>query len=182
MKVLASRFLFVVMVVSAGLYSPRAEAQWDRAVDEINFTVYDLSGPRLGFTLVPPGSALYDSLQAKEISPFFSQFGWHFEQQITPRGGGPALVFQLVPLVGAVESGKMLLSTTLAMGIRLPDGMEFGIGPNMLFLTEKRSSLVISLGKTTNYNGVNIPVNIALSTNKHGLRVSLIAGYAIEKK
>ncbi len=171
------RWLVVLGVV---LLARPVHAQWERAREDLNFYTNNLSGPRFGLTFIPAGSELSDSLKVHEINPFFSQFGWHFEQQITPRKGGPALVFELIPLIGAVESGTLLFSSTLVLGIRLPDGVEFGVGPNLWFLgTGIKSSLIIAAGKTMDYSGVNIPINLALSASNAGVRMTLLIGYAI---
>lgn len=47
-------------------------------------------------------------------------------QQIIPEGDGPQFVIQAVPFIGGVEYGTVIPSLTVAMGIRLPEGIEFG--------------------------------------------------------
>jgi len=60
--------------------------------------------------------------------------------------------------------------------------------PNIFFSetlddeVEARASLVMALGKSFNYGGVSIPLNLAYSTSPTGNRVSVIVGYAIGKK
>jgi hypothetical protein len=86
-------------------------------------------------------------------------------------------------LVAGVEYGKFIPSTTLAMGIRLRNGFEFGLGPNLLFGGKNlvNSALVVGVGKSFNYGGVSIPLNLVLASNPSGKRISIIFGYAIAK-
>lgn len=147
------------------------------------FTRRNLGGPRLGITYVPEGSELSEELRNHEIGSTLSQFGWHFEYQVIPKGYGPSFVIQIVPLVAGVEYGKFIPSTTLAMGIRLRNGFEFGLGPNLLFGGKNlvNSALVVGVGKSFNYGGVSIPLNLVLASNPSGKRISIIFGYAIAK-
>jgi hypothetical protein len=148
---------------------------------EVSFAERNMGGPRLGMTYVV-GKELTKRLDEKKIGHFISQFGWHFEYQVIPDGGGPAFVIQFVPLVGAVEYATLVPSATLAMGIRFPGGLEFGIGPNLLATQEYiSSSLVLAIGKSINYGGVSIPLNVAAAVNPAGTRFSFIFGYAIAK-
>ena len=73
-------------------------------------------------------------------------------------------------MIAGVEYGKFVPGMTLAMGIRMPRGWEFGMGPNVVASkdeynkTKARTSLIIALGKSLNYGGVSIPINLAVST------------------
>lgn len=147
------------------------------------FAERNLGGPRLGVTYIPGNGELVQKLKDNNIGAVISQFGWHFEYQIIPEGGGPSFVIQGVPFLGGVEYGKVIPSLTLAMGIRLPGGYEFGMGPNVIAGGEKgvSSSLIMSVGKSFNYGGVSIPLNVAFATSPIGNRVSLIFGYAIAR-
>lgn len=139
-------------------------------------------GPRLGVTLVPGDTKLASEMEKKNIGRMLSQFGWHFEYQVVPDGGGPSFVIQFVPLVGGVEYGTLIPSGTLAMGVRLPGGIEFGLGPNAIVTPTKiTSALVMSVGQSFNYGGVNIPLNFVVATNPNGNRFSIVFGYAIQK-
>jgi len=57
------------------------------------------------------------------------------------------------------------------------------MGPNLLFGGEDiiHSSLVLAVGKSFNYSGVSIPINLAYATNPDGNRISIIFGYAISR-
>jgi hypothetical protein len=81
-----------------------------------------------------------------------------------------------------VEYGTLIPSGTLAMGVRFPEGYEFGMGPNVLVSDQGlTTALVMSVGKSFNYGGVSIPLNLVLTTNPDGMRFSFIFGYAIQR-
>ena len=153
----------------------------------VAFDRRNMSGPRFGMTYVAGSGELYKELERQDIGRVVSQFGWHFERQVIPEGGGPQFVIQFVPMIAAVEYGKFVPGATLAMGIRMPRGWEFGMGPNIVATkneldnTKARTSLVVAIGKSMNYGGVSIPINLAVSTAPEGNRYSLIFGYAIGK-
>lgn len=149
---------------------------------EQRFKSIDLSGPRLGVTIIPQNNDSYPIMKEEGISSLVSQFGWHFEWQVVPEGGGPSFVIEFVPLVGGVEYGKIIPSATLGLGIRLPDGFEFGLGPNlMLGPTKPTTALMFTVGKSFQYGGVNIPVNLVCVTNNNGQRYGIMIGYAITR-
>lgn len=138
------------------------------------FIERNLGGPRMGVTYRTWDKAELD--QPKVIS----QFGWHFEHLVSPTLGGPSFVIQFTPLVAGVELGQIIPTATLAFGIRLPNGFEFGMGPNLL-LTENdiHTALIIALGKSFEFGGVSIPFDIAFTTNPDYSRVSFMIGYSI---
>lgn len=164
-----------------GFGSTATYAQNPSLPDEVSFAQRNLGGPRLGVTYVL-GKGLSEKLAQREIGAVLSQFGWHFEYQVIPDGGGPSFVIQFVPLVAGVEYGTLIPSASLAMGIRFPGGFEFGLGPNVI-LSDRggASALVVAIGKSFNYGGVSIPVNLVVATNQLGQRVSIIFGYAIAR-
>lgn len=147
------------------------------------FRQKNLSGPRLGMTLVLDQTQI-DGLHARGMSPLMSQFGWHFEHQVSPLGGGPQFLIETVPMFAGVEYGQFIPSVTLAMGLRLPSGAEFGVGPSVSARpgTNGTSALVIAAGRSIDYGGVSVPINVALSTSSHGQRLSLLVGYAIQQR
>ena len=172
----------VILTLSLLLGCPLAAvAQTDSGtIDELTFSQRNLGGPRLGATYVTGENTLTKELRRNNIGTFISQFGWHFEYQIIPRGYGPSFVIQFVPLVGGVEYGQLIPSATLAMGIRFPMGIEFGMGPNAIITQNGvKSALVLAVGKSINYGGVSIPLNLAFATNPDGNRISFIFGYSI---
>ncbi len=148
----------------------------------------NMNGPRFGLTYVGIKKELRELLPPGEFHSVISQFGWHFEYQIMPEGGGPQFIIQVVPMVAGVEHGYFIPNATLAVGIRLPSGFEAGIGPNIQFpknleFEEGRttSALLVAVGKSFHYGGVSIPVNIAYAINPNGNRVSFVLGYAIQR-
>ena len=159
-------------------------AQAQTMDERVRFSRRNLGGPRLGITVITGDNALSRHLDEKHIGRQISQFGWHFEYQVIPAGGGPQFVVQFTPLIGGVEYGKVIPGATLAMGIRFPSGYEFGLGPNVTGGTGDLSStaLVVGIGKTFNYGGVSIPLNLVYATNPEGNRVSFVIGYAIARR
>ncbi len=142
----------------------------------------NLSGPRLGLTYIGLKDHLRPYVNMREFHRVVSQFGWHSEWQVLPAGGGPQFVIQLVSLLAGVEHGWFRPSATLLTGIRFPSGIEGGLGPNVQFANEEvTSGLVLGFGKTFEYGGVNLPVNLAYTVHTNGNRVSLIIGYAIQR-
>jgi len=184
--------LFLGIILALFLIVPLAAQSFDYDTP-VEFRERNLSGPRLGITYIPGQGELVNKLDKVGIGTTLSQFGWHFEYQIVPEGGGPSFIIEAVPMVAGVEYGKLIPSVTVAMGIRLPNGIEFGLGPNLMFgMNELEkikedgkkvdpilSALTVAVGKSINYSGVSIPINLVFTTNPKGNRISLIFGYAI---
>lgn len=175
---LLSRFVLLAAAVT-GLFTSAAVGQAKIEEEGVRLAERNLGGPRLGITYVVGQGKLADELEKNGFGRMLSQFGWHFEYQVIPEGGGPQFVIQFVPLISGVEYSKIFPTATLAIGVRLPNGIEFGMGPNVLLSNKPRTALTIAVGKSFDYGGVSIPVNIAVTTNPDGQRVSLIFGYAI---
>ena len=115
----------------------------------VRITERNLGGPRLGFTLLPSEGKLRERLDRRGIGTIISQFGWHWEHHITTFDGGPAFITEWIFLVGGVEYGTLIPGLTLTFGIRLPQGFEFGLGPNLLIGGEEgaMTALVIAVGE-----------------------------------
>ncbi|HAV22349.1 MAG TPA: hypothetical protein DCX46_02420 [Bacteroidetes bacterium] len=172
--------LLCALIALAGWATPTSAQSYD--LPQINFSRRSLDGPRLGATYVLGQSTLTKELRDRRIGSLISQFGWHFEYQVVPDGEGPSFVIEGIPLVGGVEYGTLIPSGTLAMGIRFPSGWEFGMGPNTVFTDQGvKTALVLAVGKSINYGGVSIPLNLVLATNPDGNRLSFMFGYAIFK-
>ncbi|MBN1760319.1 MAG: hypothetical protein JW863_18470 [Chitinispirillaceae bacterium] len=153
----------------------------EESYDHVNLMSRKLNGPRLGMSYL-----LGDDLpiiNGKQIGPTVSQFGWHFEWIIRPEGGGPAFITQVVPFLGGVEHSLLIPSVSTVFGIRLPFGLEFGMGPHLSTRFSKEEwispSLVAAIGQSINFSGVSIPLNLAVTTSKHGNAVAFVFGYAI---
>lgn len=170
---------FLTVIAAAVLAASTMFAQASVTEETVSFAERNLGGPRLGVTFVTGDGNLSKELSQHGFGRMLSQFGWHFEYQVIPEGGGPQFVIQLIPLISGVEYSKIFPTATLAIGVRLPNGIEFGMGPNVLLAGTPRSALTVAVGKSFNYGGVSIPVNVAVTTNPEGQRVSLIVGYAI---
>jgi hypothetical protein len=173
----------ITLLLLALLISPTF-AQ-DEIQMNVEFSRRSMDGPRLGITYVPPSSEIGKNLAEHDVGTLISQFGWHFEYQVVPKGYGPSFLIELIPLVGGVEYGTLIPSVTLAMGIRMPSGIEFGIGPNTVMAEKEKTmhlatALVIAVGKSFDYSGVSIPINLVVATSKTGQRYSIMVGYAID--
>jgi hypothetical protein len=159
----------------------------DAGSGPIIFRQRNMSGPRLGVTYVMGDNELSSELDREGMGRALSQFGWHFERQVVPAGGGPQFVIQAVPMLGGVEYGKVIPGLTLAMGIRFPSGFEFGIGPNITSAKPNetksgaRTALATAVGRSFNYGGVSLPLNLVLVSSPEGQRLSFIVGYAIQQ-
>ena len=139
----------------------------------------DLSGPRVGVTYRPDGDT-------RDLGRLVSQFGWHMETQVAAPGG-PQFLIEFIPLVAGVEYGKFLPSASLAFGVRTPAGYEFGVGPNVGIGRSGderfglRSAIFLAAGRSYDYGGIHVPVNVAVSINRDGARPTLLVGYAIRR-
>lgn len=178
----------LIIALTFGSQTKVAVSQTLDTESAVTFAQRNLGGPRLGISYVTGKGDLWSRLNDERIGRSISQFGWHFEYQVIPEGGGPQFVVQLVPLIAGVEYGKFIPSGTLAMGVRFPSGIEFGLGPNILLIGKNadgkspaKTALVLGIGKSFNYGGVSIPLNLVYATNPEGNRVSIIFGYAIAK-
>lgn len=122
---------------------------------------------------------------AMQLIVTFGAFALHLEDRYLGSsflsGGAPSFIIRGTPSLGGVEYRTVIPSLTVATGIRLPEGVEFGLGPNVIFGGKKgvNTSLVVAVGKSFNYSGVSIPVNLAFATSPAGNRISVIFGYAI---
>jgi hypothetical protein len=129
---------------------------------------YDLSGPRLGATFAPDGTAI-------------TQFGWHFENQVGPSNRGPWFIVEKVFLIGGLEQNAFVPNGNLIFGMRLPNSFEFGVGPSVTLGGYRglNSGLVAAVGHSFRMGGIRIPVNIAYAAQKNGEgRWTFVTGWA----
>ncbi len=140
-------------------------------VEEVN-----ISGPRVGFTLIPDTEKIEDFLDRESVPSILTLFGWHWEYVTRPETGGASLLVQSLFLIGGLDQGLILPSYTGIVGLRTSDNVEFGVGPN---LTPAGGALIIAFGKTFNYDGIMIPVNVAFVMNRENPRISLVTGFAL---
>lgn len=143
-------------------------------------TVYvaNLAGPRFGVTFLAPG--VVEKLAAREIhvNANISQFGWQFEKQFYAKSGGVTMVTEWVALLGGLDQGVALPSLNWLVGLRTPEGAEFGIGPN---ITPSGTGLVLAAGVTLRAGAMNVPLNVAVVPSRSGARVSFLAGFSLRR-
>ena len=132
-----------------------------------------LAGPRFGATIL--GGSLTDSLRAYgvDVAPVITQFGWQWERIFYGAPTGPVVVSEWVLLVGGLEQGAFLPSLSWLIGMRTPNGTEFGVGPN---LGPSGFALALAGGVTQRLGTMNLPLNVAVVPSKSGARVSFLAG------
>jgi len=140
--------------------------------------VASLAGPRFGVTFLAPG--VVEKLAARDIqvNSNISQFGWQFEKQFYAKGGGVTMVTEWVALLGGLDQGVALPSLNWLVGLRTPEGAEFGIGPN---ITANGTGLVLAGGVTLRRGAMNVPLNVAVVPSKSGARVSFLAGFSLRR-
>jgi hypothetical protein len=121
-----------------------------------------LAGPRFGITFLSDG--VVDKLSERNITvePYVSQFGWQVEKQF----------------IGGLDQSVALPSLSWMVGVRTPDGAEFGIGPN---ITPAGSALVLATGMTFRAGPVNVPLNVAVIPSKAGTRLTVLSGFALRR-
>lgn len=133
-----------------------------------------LSGPRLGLTYLSPKTVDFVASNGVEVAPVITQFGWQFEKKFLTTESGPEGVTALIPLIGGMEQGLFIPSLTWVTGLRLRNGYEFAIGPNLSIGT---TGMTFVLGHTTKMGELYIPKNIGLVLSKEGVRLSFMFGF-----
>jgi hypothetical protein len=120
--------------------------------------IQNLSGPRVGITVITNGS-LNDMIKDEfgVATNFITQFGYQYEKQITGNEQVAGLV-EGIFLIGGLEQGMFIPSLSGMFGARFATGYEFAIGPN---LSPSGAALVIGFGKTIKAGNLNIPINFA---------------------
>ncbi|MDH5545393.1 MAG: hypothetical protein OEZ43_07365 [Gammaproteobacteria bacterium] len=133
-----------------------------------------LSGPRFGFTYLDSNTTKLVGENFSIISPLITQFGWQFERKFLTTSSGPEGITALVPLVGGVEQGVFLPSISWLTGLRLPNGLEFAVGPNVSL---RGGSIAATVGHTSKFGELYLPVNLGLVASKDGVRISFLFGF-----
>jgi hypothetical protein len=144
----------------------------------------NVCGPRVGMMGILDNGPFYQELIKHKGGRAVSQFGWHFEYKFVPIGGGPSFLLEMVPLIGGVEYGMFIPSISMPVGIRLPFGTEFGMGPCFSIGTSEKllsSSIIFAAGHSFDYKGVGIPINLFFSKGPNGNSLGLLVGYAITR-
>jgi hypothetical protein len=139
----------------------------------------NLSGPRIGFTVLSNG--VVDKLKEEEIDvrPMITQFGWQFEKRFYGGKDGLSAITEVVVLAGGLEQSVLLPSLNWLVGLRTKDGFEFGVGPNV---TPVGTAMVYAAGVTIRSAALNFPVNVAVAPTRSGVRVSLLTGITMRRR
>jgi hypothetical protein len=179
-------FTFAVLQAAmlAGLTSAPALAQTDTIPEDLRarqLPRQHLSGPRFGFTTLTGDVAKLRQSVGKES--IMSQFGWQFETQVVSTRSGNQALMEWVALVGGVEQDELNLSLSWLAGYRLPNGLEFGAGPNVSVRKEgwddPTTSMVIAAGATLPFGELYIPLNLAVAFAEGGPRITTLLGWII---
>ena len=138
-----------------------------------------LAGPRFGFTAFTGDVA--DFRRAQHKSVLMTQFGWQFETQIVSTSSGSQALMEWVALVGGFEQDELNVSLSWLAGYRLPNGVEFGVGPNMSVNKEgnRTTSMVLAGGATLPLGDIYVPVNAAFAFAQGGPRITALVGWIV---
>ena len=139
-----------------------------------------LSGPRFGFTTFTGDVARMRNAIGKEA--LMSQFGWQFETQIVSTGSGNQALMEWVVLVGGLEQDEANLSLSWLAGYRLPNGLEFGVGPSVSVRKEggdPTTSMVVAGGATLPFGELYVPLNMAVAFAEGGPRITTLVGWIV---
>ena len=152
--------IFATIILSITLLS--AEAQIEK-----------LAGPRVGFTMITPGSLAsiirgdipFFSDEVREVwtastgkyGAAISQYGWQWESKFAD-GGDITGIVEWIALVGGMEKGMFLPSISSMVGLRAAKGIEFALGPNVSL---GGIAMVFGAGYNFKFGKLNVPVNIA---------------------
>jgi hypothetical protein len=141
--------------------------------------IIDMSGPRVGLTILTPGSV--DALRDRDIDihPVVSQFGWQFERRLYTNGDGLTTLTEWVPLISGLDQGLALPSLNWLAGLRTRSGAEFAVGPNLSALGV---GLVLAAGVTVRTGALNVPFNVAVATSRSGPRISIMTGFNVRRR
>ena len=139
----------------------------------VDAQVDKLAGPRVGVTMITPGS--FSSIIRGDVSMFsdqvreewtgstgkygaaITQYGWQWESRFADAGDITGIV-EWIALVGGMEKGMFLPSASSMVGLRTAKGIEFAIGPN---LSLGGIAMVFGAGYNFKFGKLNVPVNIA---------------------
>ena len=147
------------------------------------------SGPRLGINII--SGDLAKGLTRQDYLPMMMLFGWQFEQVLTTgSGNAPSVIFEEIPMIGGLEQSLLSPSFTFIMGLRMPSGFEFGIGPTVIWPTvvlgENRSmgkihtTVTFGAGHSVRVGQFNFPINLVFipgyQPGQSGLRTIFTTG------
>ena len=147
----------------------------------LNAQIKKLAGPRVGVTMIAPGSLA--SIIRGDVSMFsnevreewtgssgkygaaITQYGWQWESRFSDAGEVTGIV-EWIALIGGMEKGMFLPSVSSMVGLRTAKGVEFAVGPN---LSLGGIAMVFGAGYNFKFGKLNVPVNITYvpSINKN---------------
>jgi hypothetical protein len=174
--------LALVAIVASG-YPTEATGQAEPIPDSMRareLPRQHLSGPRFGFTTFTGTVADQRRFIGKE--PIMSQFGWQFETQVLSTQSGNQALMEWVVLLGGVEQDELNLGLSWLAGYRLPNGLEFGVGPNVSVRKggdEPTTSMVVAGGATLPFGELYVPINLAVAFAEGGPRITTLVGWII---
>jgi hypothetical protein len=170
MRAAVLMLLFATMAIPVGAQTQTP----DITIPPPALKTVSLSGPRFGFTALSQG--VVDKLHERSIDvrSTITQFGWQFEKEFYSKGGGVAAMNEFVLLFGGLEQGVPLPSLSWMVGLRSPNGAEFGIGPN---ITPVGVALAVAGGVTFRSGALNVPMTFAVVPSKVGTRISMLTGF-----
>jgi hypothetical protein len=173
--------LFVALATSAGAHAVRAQTSAIPDSQELGPVIRrHLNGPRFGFTVFTGDVA--DMRDQAGLEPIMTQFGWQWETQLVASRDGSQALMEWVLLVGGVEQDEFNVSLGWLTGYRFPNGLEFGVGPNVSVNKDSpdaTTSMIIAVGATAPFGQLQVPVNFALSLAKGGARITALIGWIV---
>jgi hypothetical protein len=132
------------------------------------------SGPRIGAAYLFGGSVTAEH-EGVHVQPMMSLFGWQSEHPFsTGIVGAPLPVVELIALIGGLEQSRPLLSTSMILGVRQPNGWEAGVGPTR---TGAGTQVTAAVGYTHKLGYLNFPINLAVTPGRRGASLSLTTGF-----
>ena len=140
----------------------------------------NLAGPRFGLTVFT-GEVAAQRRRA-DLSPIMSQFGWQWETQLVSTTDGARALLEWVALLGGLEQGETNISLSFLAGLRMPNGLEFGVGPNVgVNLDQEMTSrsMVVAAGATVPVGSFYVPINTAIAFAPGGPRLTFLTGWIV---
>ena len=111
-----------------------------------------------------------------------TQFGWQWETQLLASEDGSQALMEWILLVGGMEQSEFNVSLGWLTGYRFPNGVEFGVGPNISINKDSpdaTTSMIIAAGATAPFGQLQVPINFAVSIAKGGPRITALIGWIV---
>lgn len=148
--------------------------------DKKGVKVLNLSGPRVGLTLVTGEDK--NRLKNKfDANPLIVQFGYQFEKRFFSTNNGVTALTEFIPLVGGLDQSLLIPSVSWLLGIRTASGFEFAFGPNLTMkdksVKDIKPAFVFATGYSLKMDGMYFPFNFAVSRSRDGLHYNFTTGF-----